>query len=324
MSPNRKHRHSSQNEPESTPAPSVFATVGGESAPQAPSPPLPCQSCNNSTENPQAAPQFAPGAAKTAYCLQLEVEAFIERNGLENCGFVTFTFADDVRDQKEAQRRKNSLFTHAVRPRYGEYICVVERQKSGRIHYHALVKVGKDIRTGANLEELFDKKLPSRQRYRTAPQALRDEWEYWGTNANPGAAAKHGFGRTEILPIQKTGKALGRYVAKYISKHLEHRRPEDKGTRLVTYGGIKRTTASRFSWAGGNGQVFRTNVATVVRSQHAHGIISAPTREAMTQRHGRHWVYKHRDLLLPTGDTPDRRLNRQAHELWRQQLRQAP
>ena len=108
---------------------------------------LPCLNSNISTEI--ASTQHR----KAASALGWNVFALAQKHGLENLGFLTLTFKDHVLDVKEAQRRLNSLLTHIIKPRYQDYIGVLERQKSGRIHYHLLVVIGFDIPPGSTSPE---------------------------------------------------------------------------------------------------------------------------------------------------------------------------
>ena len=132
---------------------------------------LPCLNSNISTEI--ASTQHR----KAASALGWNVFALAQKHGLENLGFLTLTFKDHVLDVKEAQRRLNSLLTHIIKPRYQDYIGVLERQKSGRIHYHLLVVIGFDIRTG------FDFAAVDAKDYSSANPALRAEWAFWRKTA---------------------------------------------------------------------------------------------------------------------------------------------
>jgi hypothetical protein len=244
--------------------------------------PLPCPlPCNNSTEKVA----FPASAARTAHALQVNVEAAVGRWGLERTGFLTLTFADHVTDPAEAQRRMNSLATHVLRPRYGEAIRVYERQKSGRIHYHLLVNVGADIRTG------FDFQSIKKHDYRSASAALRTEWAFWRRTAKD-----YGFGRTELLPVISTGEAVGRYVGKYIAKHLGVREERDLGVRLVSYIGPRVATV-KFGWAGGKGRDWRMGLGALVRDLAAMGQIDGASVEAMRRQFGRRWAWEWRDII---------------------------
>jgi hypothetical protein len=228
---------------------------------------------------------FPPSARRTAFALQANVRAMCERHGLHRVGFLTLTFADHVLRPQEAQRRLNSLLTNVVRPRYGECIRVFERQKSGRIHYHLLVRLDVDIRSGCDFDAF------KRQDYRSAPPALRAEWAFWRHTAK-----QYGFGRTELLPVVSTSEAIGRYVGKYIGKHLEHREDRDRGVRLVSYSG-PRVATTRFAWAGGRAREWRQKIRAFVEMFASSGAISAPTMAAMARRFGPTWCHQWRDQI---------------------------
>jgi hypothetical protein len=245
---------------------------------------LPCQPCNNSIEERV---KFPAAVLRTAYALQVNVEAAVERWSLERTGFLTLTFADHVTCPREAQRRMNSLSTNVLKPRYGEAIRVIERQESGRIHYHLLVRVGADIRTA------FDFAAVKKKDYRSASLALRSEWAFWRRTAK-----LYGFGRTEMLPIISTAAAVGRYVGKYISKHFQAREERDKGVRLVSYIGPRVATV-KFAWAGPRGVIWRRGLEALVRALAAAGQIDAPSTEAMRRRYGRRWAWDWRDTICP-------------------------
>jgi len=179
--------------------------------------------------------------------------------GIERIGFLTFTFADNVIDLREAQRRFHSLCTHVIAKRCQRAICVWERQKSGRIHFHLVVVVAQDIRTGADFEAF------KRRDYRSANPALRAEWAFWRNTA-----PKFRFGRTEILPVKSNGQALARYVAKYISKHIGQRVEADKGARLVRFIGYKpgdRAAKCVFSRANDWNWLWRHKLADLCRAR---------------------------------------------------------
>lgn len=251
---------------------------------------LPCQNSHNSTEttpSDRLDVAFPPSARRTAYALQVNVEDMCQRHGIERVGFLTLTFADHVLDAREAQRRMNSLTTHVLRPRYGESIRVIERQKSGRIHYHLLVAVGADIRTGCDFEAF------ERRDYRSAPEALRREWSYWRATAR-----KYRFGRTELLPVRSTTQAIGRYVGKYIAKHIGARRERsDRRVRLVSYTGQVSAT-TRFAWAGGMAATWRKQLGALIHAFHDAGALEEPTMKAMAKRFGPRWAWYWRDSIM--------------------------
>lgn len=166
--------------------------------------------------------EFSTSYKKSTTSLEMNVKAFIEAFGLNKVGFLTLTFADDVTDPKEAQRRFHSLRTNFLKRHFPEYVCVYERTKKGRIHFHLIVNTRVDIRRCLNFREI------AAGRYSSANPALRQLWALLRENVH-----KYGFGRTELLPVKTNSKGLARYVSKYISKHINSRLPEDKGYRLV-------------------------------------------------------------------------------------------
>jgi hypothetical protein len=181
--------------------------------------------------------------------------------GIENLGFLTLTFADNVQTIREAQKRFHSLNSHVIKLRYRRAIGVWERQKSGRIHFHLVVVIGKDIRTG------FDFQACERRDYRSANQALRAEWAFWRKTA-----PAYRFGRTEVLPVKSNKEGIARYVGKYVSKHISQREERDKGARVVRfigYGPGQRKVGARFSWATEGGWIWRHKVAAFCKS---HGL----------------------------------------------------
>jgi hypothetical protein len=270
--------------------------------------PLPCQNSHNSTEDDleggyesrqacaekvvKKALEFTASARRTAFALQLNVHAMCEAHGVSQIGFLTLTFSEHILDPKEAQRRLNSLTTHVLRPRYGRVIRVIERQKSGRIHYHLLVHVGADIRTGVDFDAL------ERGDYRSAPQALRAEWSFWRRTAK-----RYGFGRTELLPVKSSSEAIGRYVGKYIAKHIEHREFRDRRVRLVSYSGVK-VASTRFAWASPGAANWRRKVKAFVTMLYESGAIGSPTWSAMRLTFGARWAHYWRDSISTLPDAP--------------------
>lgn len=202
--------------------------------------------------------QYSKGRQKTAFILSESVQKLCRLNGIDRVAFLTLTFADHILDPREAQRRLNSLLTHVVKPRYGEYTGVLERQKSGRIHYHLLVTMPFDCRSCADFEAF------SKHDYRTASKALRNEWRFWRVTSR-----KYGFGRTELMPIKSTEEAIGRYVGKYISKSItasneSNNADLDKGVRLVRYSNGARAGTSHFTFVSKNSEKYRTALRYLV------------------------------------------------------------
>ena len=241
---------------------------------------LPCLNSNISTEI------ASTQTRKAASALGWNVMSFSKKHGLENLGFLTLTFKDHVVCVKEAQRRLNSLLTHVIKPRYQDYIGVLERQKSGRIHYHLLVVIGFDIRTG------FDFAGVEAKDYSSANPAIRAEWAFWRKTA-----PAYGFGRTELMPIKSSEEAIGKYIGKYIGKHMESRQEADKGARLVRYSRGARVASTRFQFVSAGSQQWRSKLKAF-----AHYVAERtgcePTMEGIRDVCGPRWAYSHREFIV--------------------------
>jgi hypothetical protein len=182
---------------------------------------------------------------KAAFALQTNIAAMIGRYGIERIGFLTLTFADNVQCHKEATKRFNSLATNVLKNKYESWVRVSERQKSGRWHFHLVIACKNDIKRGLRFDELKNKN------YKSANKALRGEWRSWRS-----IAKKYNFGRTELLPIRKSGEAVAAYMAKYLTKG--ERTADDKGARLVSYSSkVLRVCTQSFSWCGGGAKKWR-------------------------------------------------------------------
>lgn len=253
--------------------------AGLRSAPAAPA--LPCLHSNNSNERAGKEDwnTLQGNHRKSARLLELHVRKAVEICGIQTLGFLTLTFAQNITCSKEAQRRLNSLMTRIIRPRYGAAVIVLERTKKKRIHFHLLVPVGKDIRTGVDFEGI------EKGNYSSAGPDLRAEWSFWRRTA-----PKYGFGRTELLPIKSSESAIARYVSKYISKHIEERSPEDKGVRLVRVSGVFKAGTTRFGWNTTNFRLWREKVGAILK---AAGCEEMPMGKAL----GRQWLYRHQDII---------------------------
>lgn len=215
---------------------------------------LPCQDSNNSDKDDWN--KLASNHRKTAHALRKSIQNLAARYGIERLGFLTLTFADHVLDAREASRRFNNLSRRVLAERYNsEFVKVMERQESGRIHFHLIVVCREDIRTGVNFEEIKECK------YRSAGKALRSEWAFWRKTC-----PKYGFGYHELLPIRSTAEAIADYAGKYIAKHIGNREERDKGVRLVSYGkGLVGTSSCRFGWNSSGSRNWRRKLAFLAR-----------------------------------------------------------
>ena len=258
---------------------------------------LPCLYSLISTENTrkladllsaEEGVEFTNSRKRTAFILAESVEKLTNIHPIEKLGFLTLTFKDHVTCPKEAQKRLNSLISHVIKPRYGLYIGVFERQKNGRIHYHFLVSLQDDIRTGVDFNAI------KKRDYRTASKALRDEWSFWRKTAE-----KYRFGRTELLPIKSTSQAIKYYVGKYISKSVTADKDRrDKGVRLPRYSKGVKAGNIRFAFISEGATKWRKAVAFFAELLSDHFKQPITEMDHITERLGNRWAYKYRNYIL--------------------------
>lgn len=260
---------------------------------------LPCLSSNNSNETPlQAAPDLTPQQKKSACALAWNIQAMAEKWGLERLAFFTLTFAENIEDRTEAQRRWNSLATRVLRSRYKAGIRVVERQRRGAVHYHCVIVLDADVRTGYSFER--DRASGKKCFDPEAPQALRDEWTFWRRTA-----PRYGFGRCEMKPISSTEEGIARYVGKYLGKHYSARRESDKGWRLAEYWGDSRMAVTRFGWCTDNAAMWRAKVRTFVQIMRERTGKPIDEHADISKVCGPRWAYHWREFIysLPGNTT---------------------
>lgn len=253
---------------------------------------LPCLNSNISIENSpekhsHPAEILSTQQKKSSFILQESLHLLAEKFGLEKLGFLTLTFSDHVTDAKEAQKRLNSLLSNVIKKRYREYIGVLERQKTGRIHYHLLVVLDDDIRTGIDFEQIYQKN------YKSAPPSLRKEWSFWRMTAK-----KYRFGRTELLPVKSNIEAMSKYVGKYISKHVANRNIEDKGIRLVRYSRGARAGTTRFQFVSDGSAEWRRKTALFAAFlTYKNPDLELNSLTDLKEHMGKRWAYTHRAMI---------------------------
>jgi hypothetical protein len=271
--------------------------AGAERRDAPPAPALPCLLSNNCTAEEKTEPLniLKGGHKRMAQVLFLEIMALVAIYGIEKIGFLTLTFADHVTSLRQAQRRFRSLRAHVIVKRYERAIVVWERHQSGRIHFHLVVVLKDDVRTGADFAAFNLKD------YRSANAALRAEWAFWRVTC-----PKYRFGRHELMPIKSNAEGIARYVGKYIAKHIGQRLEEDKGARLVRFIGYKagdRTASCLFSWNSENAWLWRHKVAAFAKR---HGVADL---DGMRKTFGPRWAYQRcreilaeplRDVVFPS------------------------
>ena len=272
---------------------------------------LPCLRSNNSIGNwPDDAPDsgtprqsvpISKGAYKTEFCLKANIELAAKFYGIQHLVFFTITFAYAVYSAKRAQKHLNSILSNVIRPRYGDrYLAVFERHASGAIHFHFVLWMEKDVRTGfdwalADLAYAAQKQRDYKRAGSLWSEAvgkavngdfLRGEWKFWRELKK----RYRWLGRCEMLPIKSTAEAIAKYTGGYIGKHMEHRREEDKGVKLVRCGKGMRRATSRFSFNSPKTRIYRRKLAAFVAQPHI-ALAGVKEYEDLKRVFGKRWAY---------------------------------
>jgi len=246
---------------------------------------------------------LSPYYRKASETLHLNVKRLIElAPSTGHVGFLTLTFKDNVTDHDQAYKRFRSMNSNFLSkfPEFGEWICVKERQSRGSWHYHLVIHLGQDIKTGFNWD-LYGKALelkdhsapylsPKNKEYRkTMTEALRTASPYlrrlWQTLREE--LPKYGFGRSELLPIRSNEDAMARYLGKYIGKHLGARKRSDKGVRLVNYSKKWVKNSVNFQWNTDGAKQWRKNLKMFATFHGCNGIYG------LRAKFGTNWAYKY-------------------------------
>jgi len=212
--------------------------------------------------------------------VELEIQGMCIRWGVNRIGFLTFTFDPKdgiVKTIAEAQKRLRRMFHHGpMENRYAEWVAVVQRHKDNRIHFHFVVVLAEDIRTGFNFAAV------KKRDYSSASPYLKAEWKFLRETMT-----ENEFGRHELLPVINP-QGFGLYVARYVGRS-ENTRLDEKGTRLVRFSkGFTRCVVGPFSVVDIIGARARTREPKICQSL---GIRRLQTK------FGPRWKYHLRRLL---------------------------
>jgi hypothetical protein len=259
---------------------------------------------------------LSPRLRKKMFALRVRIEWMVRTYGLEHVGMQTMTIRENVTDPKEFERRFKSIATNVFPEIYLDWLRVFERQQRGAWHAHVVVATKEDIRTGTDvvalnqlLKDKRDRKITKAVYYagikRLASPNLKAIWKEFRRLCGLGEfkARRQGkrfykFDACHLLPIISTAQALAVYVSKYISKGFEHRRPEDKGMRLVgCTRNVSRVSNERFSWAGGGGKLHRLKLGILAR------LLGIDSLEGFADQYGSKWAY-HLGPILRGIDLP--------------------
>jgi hypothetical protein len=241
---------------------------------------------------------------KKMFALRLKIEWMVKTHGINHVGLQTMTIRENVTDRKEFERRFKSIATNVFPKIYLDWLRVFERQQRGAWHAHVVVVTKEDIRTGSDpaalnqlLKDKRDRKITKAVYYssikRLASENLRVIWKEFRRLCGLGEfkARRKGkrfykFDACHLLPIISTAEALAAYVAKYISKGFEFRRPEDKGMRLVgSTRNVSQLCNERFSWASGGGKLWRAKLGIMA------GLLNIRSLDGYAEQFGPKWAY---------------------------------
>ena len=246
---------------------------------------LPSQRSNNCIEEKEnefesASDQLSPYRRKCRHRLIMAIEWMVKKHGLNNVGLLTLTFGvpgsgcgsqatkelrEQAKDLEFVQKRWHSLNTNIIAKRYPDWICIPEPHKDFVWHLHIPEATKFDIRTGTDVETLTNYSLPAwmRRGKHLRNEALAAEWRMLRE-----IACKYRFGRIELLPIRKTGEALARYLADYLSKSFKLIPPGKKHRLVRLSRGVSRQFSMIFSiWSLGN-LIYRTRLKLAAAMLH--------------------------------------------------------
>jgi len=275
---------------------------------------LPCQNRNNSTEaweaegleaGKQALSQSAYNR-KAAFVLEQNIEHMISLFGVDRVGFLTLTFADSV-SLREGNRRFNSFRRVLAEIFPFGWVAVREWSKSGRLHFHLVGVSEHDLRTGFDWGVAGEMARLQRDGYRKNAGMIRK----LARMLNPSDALRrlwamlremcprYRFGRSELMPVRKSGEAISRYLGFYLGKGVDSRPPEAKGARLVTYSRNfpRRAVGHKFMFLGGSADLWRSKLDFMA------DLWGLADIDGFSERFGPNWVFWLRDLIwtLNTG-----------------------
>lgn len=243
---------------------------------------LPCQYSDNCTAKekkyePPSRASLTPNQKRTRCKMILAVEWMERKHGRERVGLLTLSFGvpgsgkgsyetwalrQQAKEWGFVQKRWHSFCTHVVAKRYPDWVCVFEMHRDRVWHLHVVVATKEDIRTGTDFETLSNYKLPFQLRRgkHLRNEALASEWR-----ALRITACKYSFGRVELLPVKKSGQAVGLHLGDYLVKTYNATQ-DGKRCRLVRFSkGINQAISSKFSIHSLGNLIHRTRLKIAAR-----------------------------------------------------------
>jgi hypothetical protein len=237
---------------------------------------LPCQYNHNCTEKGQyqkpSRARLTPNQKKLRHKMILAIDWMVRKHGLEKVGVLTLSFGvpgsgkgsyetwalrQQAKVWKFVQARWHSFCTHVVVKRYADWVCVFEMHGDRVWHLHVVVATKADIRTGTDIETLSNYKLPYwlRRGKHLRNEALAAEWRELRV-----VSCRYRFGRVELLPVKKTGEAVGHYLGDYLVKTYNVMTPGQR-CRLIRFSrNINNAISNKFTVLGIGNLIYRTRL----------------------------------------------------------------
>lgn len=247
----------------------------------APASALPCQYNDNCIEKEKyrkpSAARLTPCQRKIRHKMIMAVEWMVRKHGIERVGVLTLSFGvpgsgkgsyetwalrQQAKEWDFVQNRWHSFCTNVVAKRYVDWTCVFEKHRDGVWHIHVPVTTKEDIRTGTDVETLSNYSLPYwlRRGKHLRNEALAAEWR-----ALREVSCKYRFGRVELLPVKKSGQAVGFYLGDYLVKTYNLIQPGQR-CRLVRFSkNINQAISGKFSIHGLGQLIYRTRLKLAAR-----------------------------------------------------------
>ena len=267
----------------------------------------PCLYSNNSIQPPQTHPetpenkdllskvnQLQPGHKKSAFTLASNVERIVavESESINHVAFLTLTFQQNITDHREAYKRFRSFNTNflAPHPVYGHWISVKEHQARGAWHYHMIIQLTEDIRTGFDFDK-YDEWLKGPRKSGTFPTGNAQIRSLWSELAE--VVENYGLGRIFTLePIKSNAEAIKYYVGKYVSKQIGHRPEADKGVRLINYSRGWLRNSVNCAWLTENSTKWRNLLEIFAHTQ------GCTEYYQLSEKLGPKWAHKNYDDII--------------------------
>jgi hypothetical protein len=290
--------------------------------PTAASAPLPCLSENNcrkpiNTDRDKNPVKLKSAQYKAVWAMRQNTQTILDDIGRKNAVFFTGTPKSHITCKRAFARYFKRFRNHFKEIGIDIHEIVKESQGSGRLHFHAIADLGQDVWTGfdfkthANVKRVGEKiyhhggfenapkhliklyRKLSRVRDKSGSAKLRSVW-----HAVRRAAAKSGFGRCEVIPVQDA-KAVGDYIGGYLGKSLAKKTPETKGMRKINYARhAKRKVKGAFSWVNGTASVWRANLGDWAKFQK----IGVNDYDTLRRRFGKSWAYNLYEKIMHEGE----------------------